>query len=176
MFKVAKVSSEIKKSSTIFWYRTNGIDYVCNGYWIIKTDLKKKENRKILCSLVEKFGLIPSESKKGKEVIITTSYKKVEISESTKKPKWLELLENRETEEIENTRLIHMSDRDNHRIFKGKEYIYINSRFIEMIDEKASGIKFEGSRDLEPIIITCKNDEMLILPVRMESKSEYLKN
>ncbi|MBU5440400.1 hypothetical protein KQI42_20615 [Tissierella sp. MSJ-40] len=59
MFKQTKVSSEIKKSNSIYWYRTNDTDYVLTNYWIIKTDLKKSENRKILCALVERFGLIP---------------------------------------------------------------------------------------------------------------------
>ena len=172
MFKQAKVSSEIKKSNTILWYRTNNIDYVGNGYWIIKTDLKKEENRKILCSLVERFGFIPEE---GKE-IITTSYKKKDgITENSTKPKWIELLENRETDSLENTKLIHMFDGNSCRIFKGKEYVYINSKFIEMVNEDNVDIKFEGNGDLEPIFIQNEDDLIMILPIRMESKSEYLK-
>ncbi|MBU5440401.1 hypothetical protein KQI42_20620 [Tissierella sp. MSJ-40] len=85
----------------------------------------------------------------------------------------MDLLEKKEVGSLENTKLIYMQGKNNYRIFKGKEYVYINSKYIEMIDE--DNVKFEGNGALYPIFATYQDDLILIMPFRMGDNSEYLK-
>lgn len=166
MFNITKACKELRGSSFLSWYRKEDADYICNGYFIIKTDLAKEENRKILGLLVEKFRVIPETNTglefKGKANGI------VQLD-----PNWLKFTEERPTETIEDTKLIYVSNGGKMRIFKGKDYIYINMKYFEMID-KHSLVKYEGGENLQLISAVCEDDLLLMMPVRMCEDNRFL--
>jgi hypothetical protein len=166
MFNITKVNRELRSSGFLSWYREEKTDYICNGYFIIKTDLTKEENRKILSLLVERFGAIPE---MGKELAF--SYNRITILNS--KPNWLEVIEGRKKEVIEDTKLTETSNNGEMRVFKGKDYIYINMKYFEMIKD-SSLVEFEGGKQIEPITANYEDDLLLILPVRVFNYNKYL--
>ena len=165
MFNITKVNRELRSSNFLSWYREEK-DYICNGYFIIKTDLTKEENRKILSLLVEKFGAIPEV---GKE--LEFNYKR--ITNLNNKPNWLEIIEGRKKEAIEDTKLIEVRDDGQMRVLKGKDYIYINMKYFEMIKD-SSLVRFEGGKQIQPITANYEDDLLLILPVRAFNYNKYL--
>lgn len=165
MFNITKVNSQLRSSNFLSWYREEK-DYICNGYFIIKTDLAKEENRKILSVLVERFGAIPEmgkmlELKQGQNAVINI------------KPNWIETIEERKKESIKDTKLIEVASLGEMRVFKGEDYIYINMKYLEMIKD-ISLVRLEGGKALDPITAINREDLLLILPVRIGSDNEYL--
>jgi hypothetical protein len=172
MLNVTKVNSQIRKSDVLFWTRTEDVDMVANGYWLIKADLKQEKYRKILGLLVEKFGFIPENN----QTYRLDNYcwydkkplNKVEniFNDFLKIPKTL----------IEDTRLIEIegAGKKNKRIFKGEHYTYIDSRFMSMIKENED-IKYYNESNLMPLYACLDDEFVMILPIRMEGNNEHLK-
>lgn len=171
MFNVTKLSSEIKKSHTLYWYRANEIDYVTNGYWAIKTNLSKEEHRKILSTLVLKFGLIPED---GKEYKFGSLNKKDSVIEISGQSNWMNVFLRTDLAKIENTHLTSVEGKYNCRIFKGQDYIYVQIKYIEMINED-SKILFEGTSKVHPICASKEDDIIMLTTVRVFNDNEYLK-
>lgn len=170
MLKEIQVRKQIKKSKNLFWHRDKEFDYVTNGNWIIKTNLSA-DYRKILAGLVEIFGVIPTigETIRIKEF----SKKEPNINKITMKPEWLEIVNKESKMEIEDTQLI-QTGRPTMRIFKGKEYIYINSEFLEMVDLDFPDIKIEGGKPFEPMYLKGGESIVAILPIRMCGSNKHL--
>jgi len=164
VFNITKVNKELRSSDFLSWYRKEDADYICNGYFIIKTDLTKEENRKILGLLVEKFGTIPEENK-GLE------FKRNKFVQTI--PSWFEFIEKRPTETIEDTCLVEIDNDGERRIFKGEDYIYINMKYFEMIAKNAI-VKYEGGKNFEPVSVICEDDLLLIMPVRISQDNKFL--
>ncbi|WP_333638170.1 hypothetical protein [Tissierella praeacuta] len=164
MFNITKVNKELRSSDFLSWYREEDADYICNGYFIIKTDLTKEENRKILGLLVEKFGTIP-EKNKGLE------FKRNEFIQTA--PDWFKFIEKRPTKAIEDTCLVEIDNDGEKRIFKGEDYIYINMKYFEMIDKNLP-VKYEGGKNLEPISAVYEDDLLLIMPIKMPENNKFL--
>lgn len=171
MFNITKVNKQLRASHFLSWYREENTDYICGGYFAIKTDLRKEENRKILGFLVEKFGVIP-ETNKGLQFSYTS--KGPAMTSLYNKPDWMIAITERKTEIIEDTKLIKIDNKDKIRIFKGEDYIYINMKYFEVVKEDLF-IRCEGGRKLEPISVIGEEDLLLILPIRMPNDNKYLK-
>lgn len=170
MFKITKVNSQIRKSSSLFWYRDKHSDYICNGYWAIKTDLKKEEYRKILSVLVERFGVIPNT---GEELKRTVGYKKEGVQSTYIKPDWLKIVEGEPIETLVDTSLTYSQGRGEMRIFKGKDYIHVNNKYTEMVD--IDRVVLKGGGALDPVFIYKEDDLFMVLPVRVPDTNEHLK-
>lgn len=169
MFNIVKVGKELRGSNFVSWYREDNTDYIINGYFAIKTNLRKEENRKLLGVLVEIFGAIP-ETNKCLE--IKKSFEETTVTGKSK-PDWMKAITERKTEVIEDTKLIEVENKGKTRIFKGEDYIYINMKYFEMVKED-SFIRYEGGKNYEPISIIDEDNLLLILPIRVWKDNEYL--
>lgn len=170
MFKITKVNSQIRKSHTLFWYRNKNIDYILNGYWAIKVDLRKEKYRKILSTLVERFGMIPVNNQEFRRV---KTYKADNITKLKGKPDWFGVLEGKPDESLLDTKLIDARERQQVRIFKGTNYNYVNVKFLEMID--VEGLTIKGGDPLEPVFFNKEGNFLMVMPVRMNDSNEYMR-
>lgn len=172
MFNAVKVNSQLRNSNMLQWYREENKDYVLNGYWLMKVNLKDEKNRKILGLLVELFGSIPGEKKGLKRLRKVGGFG---ISEILTKPDWFTFIEEEEnTTRLIDTGLTLESNPTNKvRIFVGSDYIYLRSNYLEMI--KNNGLNIKGSGDLHPAYFTKEDDLLMIMPVGMCEDSEHLK-
>lgn len=170
MLNAKNVVKQIKGSNLIMWYRNGEYDYICNGYWTIKTDLKKLECRSILSALVFKIGYIPE---KGS----IHQYKKFKGNDnirilSATNQGWLNMLKDKTTDTLSDTSLVWNIKRENVRIYKGKEYVFIDTKFIEMLDKNyLDHIIITGSTPYMPVFFEKDDCLLLLLPMRID-KSE----
>lgn len=173
MFNEAKLRKELRGSSLLLWYRKKEVDYVATGYFSIKLDLNK--HRKILGVLVEKFGTMP---KPYSCLQWKMNTKAVEESVmELKKPDFIELIDKRKTTDIKDTRLFYKHKRyDNELlgVFKGEDYIYIKSKYLDLINRNCINLSYEGGGKLEPVFISDYQSILMIMPMRMIEDNEFL--
>lgn len=169
MLNATKVNQQIRKSNQLHWERKNGQDILLNGYWLIKADLSKENYRKILGLLVEIFGFIPAEGemwKKSKWIGAEIKKQRFDYSELIKVP---------DTKIVDSKLEYQVYAKGNARIFKGEDYIYVNTEYVNMIKNNDE-IVFYGDEEFKPIYATKEDDMIIILPIRMASEdNKYLK-
>lgn len=175
MFNEVKLRKELRSSNLLIWYRTKEVDYVANGYFAIKLDLNKY--RKTLGALVEIFGTIP---KCYTTLRYDKSFKKDKEDRITefKKHDFVDLIDKREVRGVEDTKLFYKykcySD-ELLGVFKGDKYIYVNSKYLDLINRNCRNINYEGAKPLEPLFVTDYSDVLMIMPFRIHEDNEHLK-
>lgn len=174
MFNVSKLSKELRNSDTIIWYKTKYFDYITNGYFAVKLDLNNY--KKILGVLVEKFGAIP---KINKTLHFNKPYCKnrEENVLEMKKHDFINWIDKRKKTSIEKLDL-YLKDPSGSKmmlgIFEGEDYVYINTKYLELFNDNAGNLEYEGSKKLEPIFVSRDEEVIMILPVRMFEDNKYL--
>ncbi|WP_353097712.1 hypothetical protein [Tissierella praeacuta] len=171
MFNVTKVCKELRGSGTLIWYKSKEFDYVANGYFAIKLNLNNY--RKILGTLVEIFGVVP----KVNQTLNFTKVvcKKIDIGsvKEMKKHEFVDWIDKREVEEIGYTGLFHKEFNKLLGIFKGEDYIYIDTKYLDLIKDNYV-VKCEGNERLTPIFVTHNKEAIMIMPVRVCEDNKFL--
>lgn len=166
MLNASAINKQIKGEYRIIWIREKDIDYVLNGHWMIAIDLREGKYRNILGSLVGIFGFIP---KVGQGY----DYNFGEITKNKLNHK--DFLNIPDTT-IENTMMsIDIRPRDKARIFKGEDYIYVDVKYVGMIEDE-NRVRFFGDKKLNPIYATYKKEILMIMPIKYAGEAnKYLK-
>lgn len=62
----------------------------------------------------------------------------------------------------------------NARVFKGTEYIYVDTEFTDMINENEN-IKYYSEKKLCPLYACLDNEFLMMMPIRVQDDNQYLK-
>lgn len=175
MFNEVKIRKELRNSNLIIWYRTKDVDYVANGYFALKLDLNKY--RKILGVLAEKFGTIPKPYTSLRYDKSSTKDKEDTVIE-IKKHEFVDMIDKRKTESIKFTELFfkHLCyDDELLGIFKGKDYIYVKKKYIDLVNRNCINLFYEGGKKYEPVFVEDNESLLMLMPMRIFIDNEYLK-
>lgn len=170
---VSKTIKEIRNSDSLFWSRREDFDLLSNGYWIIKSVFKTSTNSRILGTLVERFLTIPDEGE------TYTSHIANDLPTKGNFEAFDNLLEIPKSKIID-TRLEYQDKYHERgvvdlRVFKGNEYIYVNTNFVDMVYLEKDEWFGEGA--LCPVYTKLAGNGMfLALPMRFQEIPESLKN
>jgi hypothetical protein len=171
MFNIAKVCKELIGSDIIIWYKAKEIDYIANGYFAIKLDLNKY--RKILGALVEIFGEVPKTNRTLKfQKVFCKRIDKDSVMEM-KKPEFVDWIDKRKVGEIENTGLFYKELNKLLGVFKGENYIYVDTKYLDLVKDNYE-LKYEGDERFRPVFISKDEEVIMIMPFRVHEDNEYL--
>lgn len=168
MIQLTKLSKALKGCSYVSWIKKNNHDYIVSDYFIIKTNQDIKGAA--LTKLISLLGNSPVENQ-GLQVRhgLKTEMTDDEIT------RWFDLLEKNNAKLIQFTNLIQQTDKDLYSIFKGEDYIFVNKLYVDLVDMYEKNIEILGSTKVSPIYFNKDNEEMMVLPIRVEEDPFYLK-
>lgn len=166
MINLTKVSPTLNKNNTI-WIKKDGHNYIMSEHYIFKTS--KDIKGALLSKLITILETIPQE---GQAIQNRHGHIREMTEDETKNI--LDLLKCKTNITIKFTNLIHQSDKLL-SIFKGDDYIFVNKKYIDIINQYTTDIETYGTTPTNPIYFHRGNEEMMILPVRMGELPIYLK-
>lgn len=168
MINLTKVTSTLNKNNTI-WIRKEGHNYIMSEHYIFKTS--KDIKGALLTKLINLLETIPHEGQG-----MQNRHGHIREMSDDEINNMLNLLKCKTTKSIDFTNLIHQSDNLLLSIFKGVDYIFINKKYIDIINLYTPDIEIFGSGRVEPIYFHKDNEEMMVLPVRIVELPVYLTN
>ena len=168
MIQLTKLSKAVKGCSYIAWIKKNNHDYIVSDYFILKTNQDIKGSA--LTKLISLLGTVPNENQ-------GIQNRHNHINEMTEDGinRWLDLLECKDKRPVHFTNLIHQTDKELFSIFKGEDYIFVNKIYVDLIDLYEENIEIRGTKRVSPVYFNKDNEELMILPVRLEENPFYLK-
>ena len=170
MIQLTKLSKALKGCSYIAWIKKNNHDYIVSDYFILKTNQEIKGSA--LTKLISLLGTVPNEN----QGIQNRHNHRKEMTE-VEMENLLNLLECKDKRPVHFTNLIYQTDKDLYSIFKGeKDYIFLNKIYVDLIDLYEENIEIFGTKRVSPVYFNKDNEELMILPVRLEENPFYLKD
>lgn len=168
MLQLTKLSKTLTDRH-VAWIKKNNHDYILGEHFILKTNQDIKGSA--LTKLISLLGSIPQEDQ---GIQIRHGHYK-EMTEIEIK-NMLDLLECKDKKSVYFTNLIHQTDKELFSIFKGEEdYIFINKIYIDLVDLYAKNIEIYGTTRVSPIYFNKGNEEIMVLPIRLEKEPFFLK-
>jgi len=169
MIQLTKLSKALKGCSYIAWIKKNNHDYIVSDYFIVKTNQEIKGSA--LTKLISLLGTVPNENQG-----IQNRHNHINEMTEDEINRWLDLLKGKDAKSIYFTDLIHQTDKDLYSIFMGDgEYIFLNKTYVDLIDMYEKNIEIFGTKRVSPVYFIKDNEEVMLLPVRLEKNPFYLK-
>ncbi len=169
MIKLTKLSAALKNLNFVAWIKKNNHDYILSDYFILKTNQEIKGSA--LTKLISLLGTVPNEDQG-----IQNRHNHINEMTEDEINRWLDLLKGKDAKSIYFTNLIHQTDKELFSIFKGeKDYIFLNKIYVDLIDLYEENIEIFGTKRVSPVYFNKDNEELMILPVRLEENPFYLK-
>lgn len=169
MIQFTKLSKALKNKEYVAWIKKNNSDYILHGHFIFKTN--KGIKGAALTKLISILGNVPQED----HGIKSRGGHVAEMDESEMK-NMMDLLICKDKKSIHFTNLIHQTDKDLYSIFKGEEdYIFVNKVYIDLINQYEEDIEIYGTTKFSPVYFEKNNEEMMVLPIRMDKLPIHLK-
>ena len=180
MINLKNLSKAIKKEDILIWGKQDDINYISNGYFILKTPFKIEGSA--LSKMVSMLGTAPQngecikkpQGKYNNDTIVVSNFN---LDNNSRNENLFKLCEQTEgLEDIVNTNLIAIDYKYRKVVFanKNNEYIYIqekNANLIDLDDVET----LQGSKNTAPIFFRNGHETAMILPVRCGEQNEYLK-
>lgn len=173
-FKSLSKALKHKRSSQVYWFRTEKYSYLLTGYWGIRTTKPLHIEKGIFTTLINLFQDIPEVSK-GCQLI---NAKGTEPMKEEQIRTFIELIENVPETAIKYTGLFNKRNNiDEDVILKSpSNYIFINKIYMDFIDDMEFGTKLFGKGPCNAIYAQNGEEIAMILPVRYSDIPEYLKS
>ena len=176
MINLKNLSKAIKKADTLIWGKQDGINYISNGYFILKTPVEIEGSA--LNKMVSMLGTAPKNGecieKYNNDTPVVSNFN---LANNSRNANLFELCKQTEgLENIVNTNLIATDEIYRKVVFinENNEYIYIQKKYANLInlDEVET---LQGSKNTAPIFFRNGHETAMILPVRCGEQNEYLK-
>jgi hypothetical protein len=169
LLNLNKLSKALKAKSVIRWVRKDNHDYILNDYWVLKTSQLLTGSS--ITPLVKIFGTIPAIGKG-----LGCKYGTVtELSESEIKST-LSFFDKNDVERISFTNLIYQAEDMMLSIFKASDgYVYVDKTYVDLVNLFEGGIEIYAQNRYSGVYFVKENEEIMILPVRAQNNSFYLK-
>lgn len=169
MIKFTNLSKALKGCNYTAWIKKNNHNFIVTDYFIIKTN--KEIEGSALTKLVKILREIPQENQG-----LQARYEHRKEMTDDEIANWLKLLKPKNTETINFTNLIYQTRKDLFSVFKSKGgYIFINKLYIDLVDVFYKNIEIYGNTSVSPIYFINENEEIMVLPCRIEEDPFYLK-
>lgn len=169
MLKLTKLSAALKNMDYVAWIKKNHYDYVLSDHFILKTNQDIKGS-----ALTKLISLLETVPKEGQG--IQNRYNHInELTEDEINSR-LDILKGTEaSDSIYFTNLILQTDKGLLSIFKGEKYIFLNKTYVDLIDMYEKNIEICGTKGGTRTYFYKDNEELMILPYRVEKEPFYLK-
>lgn len=90
-----------------------------------------------------------------------------------KKHEFIGWIDKRKVSEIENTGLFYKEFEKLMGIFKGEDYIYVDTKYLDLI-QNSYVLRYEGGEKFSPVFISCDEEVIMIMPVRICEDNRFL--
>lgn len=168
MIKLTKLSAALKNLNFVAWIKKNNHDYILSDYFILKTNQEIKGS-----ALTKLISLLETVPKEGQGIQNRYNHRK-EMTE-VEMENLLNLLECKDKRPVHFTNLIYQTDKELFSIFKGEDYIFVNKKYLDLIDLYEKNIEIFGTKRVSPVYFNKDNEKLMILPIRLEEVPFYLK-
>ena len=169
MIRLTKLSKALKGVGFVLWIKKNHHDYIVCDYFILKTNQDIKGSA--LTKLISYLGTVPNEGQG-----IQNRYTHIKEMTEDEINRWLGILKGTEaSDSVYFTNLILQTDKELLSIFKGEEYIFLNKTYVDLIDMYEENIEIRGTKGGTRTYFYKDNEELMILPYRVEKEPFYLK-
>ena len=167
MIKLTKLSATLKNLNFVAWIKKNNHDYILSDCFILKTNQDIKGSA--LTRLISYLGTVPNEGQG-----IQNRHSHIKEMTEVEMENLLNLLECKDKRPVHFTNLIYQTDKELFSIFKGEDYIFVNKIYVDLIDLYEENIEIRGTKRVSPVYFNKDNEELMILPVRLEENPFYL--
>jgi len=168
MIKLTKLSAALKDLNFVAWIKKDNYNYILSECFILKTSQDIKGGA--LTKLISLLETVPQE---GQGILNRYNHRK-EMTEAEME-NLLNLLECKDKRPVHFTNLIYQTDKKLFSIFKGEDYIFVDKKYLDLIDLCEKNIEIFGTNRVSPVYFNNGVEELMILPVRLEENPFYLK-